>query len=329
MATLNGLSCGSSILNTGIVSCTFDLKEVIGSILIPKGKTYTKEEIATWQASLIADANADAKKERIYPIGRFEAITDNSEDAVSETLGYGGQYFLRDGQYRFQFRVLNGSKCFHTQLRSFTGQENKFDILFVDKQQAVMGTIVIDKTTGEPTLGGYTLSQIYVPKVKFPDGSAGAMYLINFILADESQLNDRFGFVKEETEPFDVLKEVLGMLDISLQNLTPSGATAGTKTIALLSGCGSQSLVDLFATELAAPSLWKVTNAATGGDITVTSVTAAASGFILVLDTSDTDYPTGTQQLSITLVTPSALAAADVVSPEGNKFEAQTIKIAA
>lgn len=329
MATINGLSCGSSILNTGVPACTFDPKEIIGAILIPKGKRFTASDVDNFKSTLISLANADDKKTRIYPIGRFEAITDNSEDVVSQTLGYGSEYSIRDGQYRVQFQVVNGSKCFHTQLRSFKGQENRFDVLFIDKQQAIMGTIVIDSTSGEPTLGGYDLSQIYVPKMKFADGSNMAMYEIKFSLTDEAQLNDRFGFVLESDEPFDVLKEVLGILDVNLQNLTPSGATAGEKTIATMSGCGGQSLVDLFATELASPSLWVVKNASTGGDVTVTAVTAVAAGFKLTLDTSDTDYPTGTQKLSIALAAPSVLSAADVVSPEGNTFESQTIKIPA
>jgi len=329
MATINGLNCGSNILNTGIPACTFDPKEFIGAILVPKGKRFTASEVADWQNTLQTLANADDKKTRIYPIGRFVAVTDNSEDVVNETLGYGDEFAIRDGRYKWTFRVKNGSKCFHTQLRSFKGQENKFDVLFIDKQQAVMGTIIIDQTTGEPTLGGYDLSQIYVPKAKIADGSNSAMYEINFNLADEGQFNDRFGFVLETDQPFDVLKSVLGMLDVSIQNLTPSGAPAGTKTLALLSGCGSAALVDLFATELSSPSLWVVKNASTGAAITITSVTPSSVGFVLVLSTSDPDYPTGGQQLAISLAAPSVLATADVISPEGNKFESQTIKIAA
>lgn len=330
MAKINGLSCGKQIKNTGVLACSFDPKIFIGALLIPKGKTFDATDVASFKTTLVGLANENDNKKRVYPIGRFEGLDDQSSDEVTFTTGYGRDYIVEDGDYVWQFNVLNGNKCYHTQLRSFSGQQDRFDVLFVDKQNAILGT-TIDNGDGTFSLGGYSLSQIYVPKIQIADGDNPAQYHIRFSLTDAGQFNDNFGFVLSDPV-WDVLKTVVGMYDVHLNNVTPNNAASGKFTINPTAGCSNQNLLELFETELSdmSPSpLWEVTDVTSGSALTISTITVIPGlGFEIAVNTSS-PYPGANDPIQISLVSPSALEARDVVSPEGNRYESDTVIVKA
>lgn len=325
MAELNVITCvqsGAGASNTGVGSCTFDPKEIIGALLVPKGLSLSNSEVVDLKETLISLANEDDRSKRVFPIGTFVELEDGSEDEQTEEFGYGVSKVTREGTYILSFRFTNGGKCLHSKLRAFNGAEDSYDVIFVDRQQALLGTMV--EKDGEPALGGYALEELYVPKMTFSDGSASTGYWIRFTLADVAEVNDRFGFVLPAPQDvFNVIRTVRGMIDIVLRAGTTSLST-GEVTVTALANCGSTNIAELFGQELNDTSLWIVT--APLGVVAITSVSVIDGKFELVLDTSDSNYPSANDVISIKLDEPSSLETAGLVSPEGSLFESNVTR---
>lgn len=329
MATLNSIDCSSVLRNVGGVSCGFMPDVIMGVIFIPKGMTFNAAQIADWRNTLVSLANSDNPSQRIFPIGPFTDFTDNSEDTVRETTGYGDELFVREGQYRWQMRLAKANMCLHTALSTFINKEDSFDMLLWDKTSAVIGTTKQDEF-GRDVLGGFALASLERPKLTLPTGSTKAQSWIRVTLQDESELNARPGIVIEYDSPFNMTSALKGLIDVKLSDVTPPSAGAGVKHIAAMAGCGAQNLAELFETELADFSLFTATNVATNAPIAITAATVANGVIELALDTLDPNYPSsGTGKIRIGMVAPSVLAAADIETPEGSRYEAIPVMVTA
>lgn len=328
MATLNSIDCSAILRNVGTGNCGFLPDVIMGAIFIPRGMTFNAEQIADWRNTLITLANADDKSQRIYPIGPFSDFTDNSEDTVYETTGYGDEAFVREGQYRWLFRLGKANMCLHSALATFINKEGQFDLLLWDKTNAVLGTTVQD-ANGRDVLGGFTLGSIGRPKMNMATGSTKAQSWIRVTLVDESQFNATPGIVVESDSPFNMTATLKGLIDIKLGDVTPVGAGAGSKSITLVAGCGSQNLAEMFPTELADFNLYTATNVATGLVIPVTAATINGGIVTLTLNAASPNYPSGTGKIRIGMVEPSELADAGLEDPDGTRYEAGTVVVTA
>jgi hypothetical protein len=315
MATLNQVVCQSILKNTGYGSCVFDFSKAAGAIRVPKGKVFTQAELDALRTTLEAMRLAPSKSNRIFPLHGFQAVTDNSEETVFQTLGYGKQVPIRDGNYRWTFQYVDGGMCLHIALRSMNFQGSS-EWLFYDDKWQIIGT---KKTAsdGNPGLAGVPLT-FHVPKWKLNDGANVTAYTVYFDI-DSKYLNDSLGFVIADFNP----EEITGLQNIALKQTGASAA--GVFKIQALTGCDYANLYDLYSTQLAAAGLWVVTNATTGNAITITSVAADANAkaFTITLSAADPDYPgTSAGLVNVSLADPTVLDAADV-----SGFESNTIQV--
>lgn len=310
MPKLNELVCATNLKNTGFGSCVIDPGKIMGAIRVPKDKVFTQTELDALRATLDAARLAASKSNRIFPIHNFRAVTDNSEDTVYQTLGYGAQVPIRDGNYRWTFQYTDGALCLSLGLRSHNFQSTSW--LFYDDKNLILGWRKLDATGAAYGLAGIPAT-FHANKWKVNDGANVAAYTVYFDM-DPQYLNDYLGFVQADF----AVSEITGLQNI---NLVQSGASAaGVIKLLAKTGCDGSNLYDLYSTELAAAAAWTAINMSTGAAITISTVAADPNikGFTITLDNTDPDYPaSGTGQVTINLVDPTALDALDVTGFEG------------
>ena len=308
MATLNTLAISSQAGNTGKQAAAFQPKNIVGAILTPKGYVLTAAKIAALQASLQADALASSKANRIFPIFGFLTTQDSSEDITVQTHGYGAKHVVREGFMDWKFEYVDGGLAVHKKLRLSNGVGH--DFLFVDADNKIIGTSTVD-STGAPALkaipcdGGF----FYAHPWKANDGSKIAQYLLQFVFAPKF-INEYLGFVDAG---FDLATNLSGAVDVVLSSPS-ANATSGSYNVVAKTVDVNTNLSDIYPVELAAPAAWVCTNDA-GAVIPITGVTysAAISGYVLVLDKTSANYPSGSgAKVNFSLVSPTALAALGV-----------------
>lgn len=315
MATLNQVICATDIRNTGFGDCVLDMGKIVTAIRVPKNKIFTQAEMDSLRATLDAARLAASKANRIFPINGFEALTDNSEETVFQSLGYGAQVPLRDGNYRWTYQYIDGALCLTLALRSYNFQGKSYwlfgddkDYLFGWKKQISTGVYGL---AGAPAI-------FHANKPKVNDGANTTAYTCFFDI-NPKYLIDNMGFVKADFN----LSEITGLQNIALKQTGASAA--GVFKIQALTGCDYANLYDIYNTELAAAGLWVVTNATTGNAITITSIAADANAkaFTITLSAADPDYPaTSGGLVNVSLADPTTLDTADV-----SGFESNTIQV--
>jgi len=292
--------------NTGVPNCYFAPDKIVGAILIDKNQYIAAADIdgiiATLQALTLASTAT-----RVYPIFRFEALTDNSEDVVIGTLGYGGKQVARDGKYDFTFQITKGGSCLQNRLRQFNTTTKK--VLLVDSNNTIIGTVDADGN-----LWGLSLDFFYAYPVKMADGTNPAMYNVRFALSKPKELNENIGFVLTEV---DVEDSVKGLIDLTLTS--GAAATLGVAIVKIKTSCDNVDLYTEFSTLLADGALWSVKKDGAVVAISGVTVNATYDGWNVAF--------TGTGDHVITLAAPSVLAAADVGGYPENGFEAGSITI--
>src|SRR5678810_1267689 len=151
MEGLNKIFCGQDAKNTGICDCFLDPKLIIGAILVPKDKVFTAEELADANIQETMEALVEeTAKNRILPIQGFVAITDNSEEPVEQTFGYGTIEPVRDGNYNWIFGFRKGGVNLSNSLRSYNGLTNKYAVIFIENQNHLLGTTCLLYTSPSP-----------------------------------------------------------------------------------------------------------------------------------------------------------------------------------
>lgn len=303
MATLNSLDCLTTAGNTGVGSCYFDPKNIIGAILAPKGYEI---DVTTLQATLIAATHNAAPGSRLYPIYDFENTTDNSEDKTVQTMNTGAKQVVREGFNDWKFQYVSGGLSLLKQLRLFNG--GSWDFFFIDSQNNIIGIMgsASDKLKAIPSTGGF----FWAGPWKLNDGTKVTEYMLQFVF-NVTYLNDFYAFVKAD---FDVPSTVYGLQDVVVSG--DANVTSGSYNLTLLTSATQTNLGDVYPVELAAGGLWTAKKTSNGNTITILSVTynATTKYFVVALDKTDPDYPTPGVGVYVTinLAAPAVLQAAGV-----------------
>jgi len=307
MAKLNQIECVTGYKNVGFGTCVFDPKQIAGAMLFPEERVFTQQELDTLQTTLQNLAKADNKSQRMYPIHRFVAVTDNTEDVILQTFDYGAKQIVRDGDYDFSFQYLDGALCLQTALRSFNGPT---PFLLYDKK----GNIIGSKSNGK--LSTIKPHFFYAMPWKLATGAATAAYMIRFSFTPD-QINEYLGFVPTK---FD-LTDIVGLKDVEVVVNSYNEGT-GVANVTLQTLCNKVNIGANLATELANASNFVASNKETGGAITVTNAAAATGNtFDITMDTGDDDYPAAGGVILLNLAAPSVLEDNSIDGYEGIEAE--------
>ena len=303
MATLSTLNCVTGAKNTGIGSCYFDPKNIVGAFLCPPNFVIPAAQLATLQAYLLAQSEIDSKALRIYPIGNFFDFKDSSEAPVVEKFGYGQSNTVRDGVYDFAFRFRLGGLNLSNRMRSFNG--GSFWYIFIDSKNQFMGTQATDNT-GAATVGAVPPIEFYTDPFKLNDGKKTAEYWVNFRFLPK-YVNEQIAYITDAG--FDVLSTITGLKDVALTGV--GTATPGTYAVTPVAGDDKTNLCSLYPAAILQTGAWKAYNTETGAAVTISGVTLATSGLAVnvACTTTSPPYPGTGQHISIDLVGPTELAA--------------------
>lgn len=300
--------CAASIGgNTGNPGCTMMPKNFVGAFLVRKDQAFDAADLADILTELQTRSLAAASV-RLYPVGRFEEVKDNSEDITYQTYGYGGKYLVKEGRYDWTFSIVNGGLCHHKQFRKFHGSKD-FAVILYDADN----TLYFNKKA-DGDYYGFSLENFNAIPWKVNDGSKGAAFDVHFALADPRELNDNVAYVKVDQSPF---SSVPGILDVTLSIQTAFGT--GTMKVTAKKSCSKEDLYDEFQTEIAAAGAWVLKDDA-GNTKTITSVTADATvgGWIIAATLGADNY-------TLSLATPAALAALNIGGPPDTGFESNVL----
>ncbi len=271
MSNLNKPICTVSQGNTGVPDCYFDIKKIKGILLMKKTKRFTSANMAddstfegVLQTSMTATGNA-----RVYPIFEFQAFTDNSEDLVKATTGYGWEKMAREGMYKWLWEMGAGGMCLQSELRKFNTNGRKgWGFMLVDAQNQIFGTK--DGTSLAPI----DLSFFHAHAPKIADGSNETKYFIEINAPDKSQLIDNIAAYSFGTS-YDIDDMLPGILPVELIEVSNSAGSPNEMKIKSLLNCGKTNLYDDFSTILGTVGAWTLTNA-TGGTVTISSAAVDA-----------------------------------------------------
>jgi hypothetical protein len=306
MGEINKTSC--AIIgggNTGIPACFANPSKLIGVILVSKNFVLTKAQVATTLLTTLLEATHAARSLRIYPLINFEELSnDATEDPSRQTLGYGRSVMIREGNYSWQYRYLDGGLCLHNQLRLFNNK--KWAALFVDSDGLLIGT-----KSGTEDMKGIPLEEFYAEPWRPSNGSSEEARYTIMVQFKPEFINEKIAFVETQAE-FDIVAEVKGLLNLKLESY--ASLNAGLVKVKVSEVCGGENLYDLYENSLDKTAAYVIKNKETGASIPVTSITKDASnkGFAIQLTTADANYPAVGGKLTIELAAPSVLKAAPV-----------------
>lgn len=272
MANKRGqLNCAENTKNVGFGSCVLNIKQIAGALLYDGPRTFTAVEIADMQATLIADAHADSKLLRMYPIHNFEAMTDNSEALVIETFDYGAKAPVRDGDIDWTFRYRDGGNCLNNSLRTHNG---KRWVLFYDRDKQLLGFNKLGDFATIP------LQFFYAHPFKPATGSTTSQLMVQFVMLAK-YMNEEMDFVKLDFDP----AEIDAIQDINIV-LNSWDQDTGVANVTLQIACGAENAYDLFNAQIEAGTFQAFDDE--GNEVTVSSVQANANKtFDITLATGD------------------------------------------
>jgi hypothetical protein len=308
MAELNNLACASNVANVGFGTCYLDLKQIVGAIIVPNGYELTSIELASLQASLVADSKAANKLSRIYPIHKIVGVTANTEEKTVQTFSTGAKAVVREGKYDWTFQFVEGGLCLSNALRSFNSN-GAWSILFYDEKYVLFGRkgSTAGSLYGIPT--NYLWAQPFTPN----DGSNTAIYAVNVVFNPE-YINEQLGYVQATS----TIEDVKGLQDVNITVNSWVEAT-GVGNVTVMTDCGTN-LGEVYPTELVDADVWIANNASTGAAITVSTraYVSSTKTFNITVDTADSDFPTGTQGVLLNVAANSVLEANGIVGFESS-----------
>lgn len=301
MAIINTIDCAALTKNVGIGTCFLHPGQMKGAVIVRSTYEVLTASITT---GLVAKLKTDAigpKGSRVYPVHNFVSVTNNTEEPVLETLGYGNRQFVRDGVMDWLFRIdqSSGGVSLQNALRSFN--LGKWAVLFYDIQADGKQVFYGVKTaTG---IKGIPLQVLNARPWMPSDGSTATQYNIQFVF-DVKYINDLLGFVVAEADP----TTIEGVQDITLSGTNASNVV----TVKAHDVAAGVDLKDIYGTELADDAVWVATG--DGASLAITSVATAAdpNSFTVTLDSTAYSALTNGDVVTLNLVAPSALAAAQI-----------------
>lgn len=305
---LSNPNCVDKAGNTGIPECAIDPKEIVGAILVPASLVFTSTDIETTGIVSVLQTKSllEALDTRVYPIWNFEELTDNSEDIVKATRGYGNTIVTRDGKYNWAFTFTDGGVMYNKSLRKFNYAQDR-KVVFVDNKNRLWMTS--DGSTGAR---GFALDYVHTKPWKANDGSTPTTYMIEFGLSKASEMNDDVVFIDTQEQLNEVLK---GILDVELVEIATAATTWTIKCQTLY---GKINLYGEYNAEIAADAAWLITKAGTPVSPASVAVDADNEAFLITLTA-----PTGIHIAS--MEDPTALAVLGVGGTPEVGYESDTL----
>lgn len=314
---INAIQCSTNLKNTGVCDCFFDPKLIVGEIKIPKDRVLTQAEVNAIQATLEALVT-DVKANRIYPVQKFVAITDGSEEPTFQTFGYGSTTPVKEGKYIWTFQFTEGGVQLSNSLRSFNGSSSKYASLFIESSNVLIGTKKKDANgddglAGIPQEGGYP----YTYPWKANDGSNVTSYRTQYVF-QPIYVNENIAFVKIPTTEY-LLTELAGLEDVTL-TIVETDETDDTVIVKAVTACGLD-LYDDFADELTEASAWIVLTAAGVAIAHTVTKNVANKGWNIIYTSAELlDGDT------ISLAAPTVLAVAPI-NVDGYESDTVTVEL--
>lgn len=315
MEGLNKIFCGSDVKNTGICECFFDPALIDGAIFVPLKKVFTEAELSDLLIQTTLETAArTTKADRIYPFGPFEAITDNTEDPIRQTFGYGTVKTVREGKYNWLFQFTNGGLNLSNSLRSFNGLTGKYGWLLRESKNTLIGTSKKD-VNGNWGLAAVTLADYYARPWKPSDGTNVTNYGVE-VSFDPIYINEKIAFKRVSIDSY-LLSEFVGLEDIVL-TLVEAVEGGTTIEVSAATDCGSTDVYDLYSEEMAQALAWLLKDVA-GEEQTISGVVANDDTKTWTITRSEGTNADGD---TLELAAPSVLSAApiNVVGYESNKL---------
>lgn len=303
------VSCNIDDGNTRVGDCWNDVGVPRAIIFVPKGKTYTTTSIAAFLAAFLPDLLADNPELRAYPVQNIVEITDTTPETTMITFpGDGSQVAAGENAYTMKYRWSDGGLCLHSSLLKSKGRTKAFFI--IDS----FGQLIA--TTNSPGLVKGIIGYNYTGPFKFATTNAEVSTYATMLSFRPEQVNENIAILDfADDGGLGYLSSLEGLFNVAI---TQAAAPTSThvKVKAVVSGCGSSDLYDLYADALAVPGAWKVTRVDTGGTIVVSAVAKSAvfNGWDLTLTAA-----TGIT-VNVALVGPTELDALDVSGYASNKL---------
>lgn len=311
MATFNTIK-GRNLGNTATDGTGFLAAMSLGGYLAPFGNHIISAEnlanLATW---LPAQLRHDDPLKRWQKVGPWEDFADQSEDPTVQTLGNGRKMITDDGKTAWQFQFINGGHHMAAQLRGYNNLHELYRYFDVDIENNITGFNSYDATTGAKQMEGLTLSMLYTRAMKAATKSSVADFRIDIGFEDQTELNEnRYSFRLPDTLKFRTLK---GVAELTLEDLTPSGAAAGVFTVGVYTGSGNKNLAEdaTLSAAIAASGMWELYRTDTGVIVPTTgvAVNGTKTGFVITANTAHANY-VATKQVAIRPTAVSVWAAA-------------------
>lgn len=260
---LNSVKCTTAFANTGFGKCTFTPREIVAALLVSSSFVITEADTENLQSFLEDAIKNPVRSERANLVPGFVAFTDSSDEVVREQLGYGGTATLRDGNYNWTFRFVDGGLCLLSSLQAFNGQRP--NVIFIDAAGNFIGT----KRNGG--LAGIPVEDYWANKWVPSDGSSASANLSVYFSFRPETINQMLSFIQTANiDGFD-LASLQGIQDLVL---VAGAATASSAVISVADKCSGsvEDFGDLYGADLANDSLWT----AVGVDGSVQTISAVA-----------------------------------------------------
>lgn len=260
---LNSVKCTTAFANTGFGKCTFTPREIVAALLVSSSFVITEANTNNLQTFLEGAIHNPVRSERANLVPGFVAFTDSSDEVVREQLGYGGTATLRDGNYNWTFRFVDGGLCLLSSLQAFNGQRP--NVIFIDAAGNFIGT----KRNGG--LAGIPVEDYWANKWTPSDGASASANLSVYFSFRPETINEKLAFIQTANiEDFD-LASIQGIQDLVL---VPGAVAAASAVITVADKCSGspEDFGDLYGADLADETLWT----ATGTDGSSQTISAVA-----------------------------------------------------
>jgi len=305
--SLREVSCGSGASgNVGFTNCDVTLYAPIGFLAVPNGAAFTDASLSSATTAYnyaISQEQAVLNANRWFVLGKFEGIESNGQAPQEYTSPSGNRMIIRDATSSFRYE-LPTKMCYYRQIKkkSWAGY-SFFEICPTSSGEIVLvGVGRQNATTQREDFIGIPTSFVYVENPGRTQNEP-ERYFMQIQYEDATDAIVNRAIFKLDASWLSTL-QIPAVKDVFLNNRTPNGAGAGIFTIKPEISCGGQSLAELVPAVISA-TYWDVKNATTGNAITITTVAAGAGDLadhlVFTLDTTDTDYPTSGNTLSISL----------------------------
>lgn len=300
--SIGQILCAFSSANTGIQDCVFYPSPDRFILAVPKGKTFTAADFVDFRATLIALLQNADPNQRGYLFGEFNGFTATDQERATATADDGSIFTTRDPIRMLQYVTKGSSNCLQKVLKGIDNSQDRFDYFRINSKGFMLGKSVFGTTSPYALeMGGYEAQNVYLHPRSEALYTDTANSLIDFNYLNPKA--DQFKEIPADTTNIDwkALHTAYAVENAKV-NLTATPTVAGQYKVALTAGCGNTTISKTFATTgVQLTANWKITNATTGADAPISSVSVNAV----------------TGEVTLSLITPLASLTPVIISLNG------------